>query len=57
MKIQISVRVEDDSYLTISKEEVKKRVTEAVNAVKNEKAILLNPQEYDEDMNEFMKNL
>jgi hypothetical protein len=57
MKIQISVRVEDDSYPTISKEEVKKRVTEAVNAVKNEKAILLNPQEYDEDMNEFMKNL
>ena len=38
-------KVWDDFYPTISKEEVK------------EKAILLNQQEYDKDMNELINNL
>jgi hypothetical protein len=47
----------DDGYPTITKQEAQKRVTQAVEEVKNGRAKLLNQDEYDEDMNEFMKSL
>ena len=47
----------DDGYATITKEEATKRVSQAVDEVKNGSAKLLTQDEYDEDMNEFMKSL
>ena len=47
----------DDGYPTISKDEAKKRVEQAVKEVKNGEAILLTQEEYDSDMNEFIKQL
>ncbi len=47
----------DDGYPTISKEEAKRRVAQAVEDVKNGSAVLLSQKEYDEDMNEFLKSL
>ena len=47
----------DDGYPTISKEDAKKRVAQAVEEVKNSKAILMTQKEYDNDMNEFLKGL
>jgi len=47
----------EDGYPAISKDEAKKRVLEAVESVKKGNATLLNQQEYDDDMNEFMKTL
>jgi len=47
----------DDGYPAISKDEAKRRVAQAVTDVKSGNAILLNQEEYDKDMNEFMKSL
>jgi hypothetical protein len=47
----------DDGYPSLSNEEAKKRVSQAIDEVKNGSAKLLNQAEYDEDMNEFMKSL
>lgn len=47
----------DDGYPTISKDEAKRRVAQAVEEVKNGKAILLSQKEYDKDMDEFLKSL
>ena len=47
----------DDNYPAISKDEAKKRVLEAVESVKKGNATLFNQQEYDDEMNEFMKTL
>ena len=47
----------DDGYPAISKDEVKKRVAQAVADVKNGNAMLLNQEEYDKDMNKFLKSL
>jgi len=47
----------NDGYPPISKDEAKRRVAQAVEEVKNNEAVLLNQEEYDEDMNEFLKSL
>jgi len=47
----------DDGYPAISKDEARRRVAQAVEEVKNGKAVLLSQEEYDEDMNEFLKSL
>ena len=47
----------DDGYPALSGEEAKKRVAEAIEEVKSGNANLLNQDEYDEDMEEFMKSL
>jgi len=47
----------DDGYPAISKDEARRRVAQAVEEVKNSKAVLLSQEEYDEDMNEFLKSL
>ncbi|MBT5933937.1 hypothetical protein [Sulfurimonas sp.] len=47
----------DDGYPTISKDEARKRVTQAVEEVRNGEAVLLTQEEYDKEMNEFMKSL
>ncbi len=47
----------DDGYPSISKDEAKRRVAQAVEEVKNGKAVLLTQKEYDDDMNEFIKSL
>jgi len=47
----------DDGYTTITKEEATKRVSQAIDEIKNGSAKLLTQDEYDEDMNEFMKSL
>ncbi len=52
MKLSLS-----DGYLAITKDEATRRITQAVEEVKNGSAILLNQTEYDDDMNEFMKSL
>lgn len=46
-----------DGYPAISQDEAKKRVSQAVEEIKSGNAILLNQEEYDKDMNEFMKSL
>ncbi len=45
----------DNGYPAISKEEARKRVSKAVEEVKNGEAILLSQKEYDAEMNEFLK--
>ncbi len=47
----------DDGYPLISKEEVKRRVTQAVYEVENGEAVLLNQKDYDKEINEFLKSL
>ena len=47
----------DDGYPTISKDEAKRRVVQAVQDVKNGQATLLNEEEYEKDMDEFLKSL
>ena len=47
----------DDGYPSISKDEAKRRVAQAVADVKNGNAVLLSQEEYDEDMDEFLKSL
>jgi len=47
----------NDGYPTISKEEARARITKAVEEVKNGEAVLLTQDEYDEDMNEFLRTL
>jgi hypothetical protein len=47
----------DDGYPSISKDEANKRVAQAVKEVKNGSAVLIGQEEYDNDMNEFMKSL
>jgi len=47
----------DDGYPAISKDEAKRRVAQAVADIKNGSAILLNQEEYDRDMDEFLKSL
>ena len=47
----------DNGYPAISKEEARKRVSKAVEEVKNGEAILLSQKEYDAEMNEFLKSL
>ncbi len=52
--VQLSL---DDGYPTISKDEAKKRVVQAVAEVKDGNAVLLNQEEYDKDMGAFLKSL
>jgi len=47
----------NDGYPTISSEEAARRVKEAVEEVTIGSAKLLNQEEYDRDMNEFMSSL
>ena len=47
----------NDGYPAISKDEAKRRVAQAVEEVKNNEAVLLGQEEYDDDMNEFLKSL
>ena len=47
----------DNNYPSISKDEAKRRVTQAVEEVKNGIAVLLSQEEYDKDMDEFLKSL
>jgi len=47
----------DDGYPALTAEEASKRVAQAVKEVKNGTANLLSQDEYDKDMNEFMKSL
>ena len=47
----------DDEYHAISKDEAKKRVAQAVTDVQSGNAILLTQEEYDKDMDEFLKSL
>jgi hypothetical protein len=46
-----------DAYPSISKEEAKKRVARAIEEVEQGKAEMLTQNEYEADINEFMKNL
>ncbi len=47
----------NDGYPAITKDEAKKRVDKAVNEIKNNEAKLLTQEEYDNEMNEFLKTL
>ena len=47
----------DDSYPAITAKEAKKRVTKAVKDIRNGSAILLTQEEYDKDMEKFLKSL
>ena len=47
----------DDGYPAISRDEARKRVAQAVADVKSGNAVLLSQEEYDKDMNEFLKSL
>ncbi|MGD9718905.1 MAG: hypothetical protein AB7U24_06665 [Sulfurimonadaceae bacterium] len=47
----------NEGYPAILKEEAEKRVKKAVDEVKNNEAKLLTQEEYDRDMNEFLKTL
>ena len=46
-----------DKFLQISKNEAAARVTQAVEEVRSNQATLFNQEEYDNDMNKFMKSL
>ena len=48
---------ETESFLSITKEEAMLKIIQAIKEVKNGTAKLLSQNEYDEDMNEFMKTL
>lgn len=47
----------NDGYPAISKDEAKRRVAKVVEEVRSGEAVLLNLEEYDADMNEFIKSL
>ena len=47
----------DDGYPAITTEEARKRVAKAVKDVRDGSAILFTQEEYDKDMNEFLKSL
>ena len=47
----------DDRYPSITKSEAEKRVAQAVEEVSNGKAVLLSQEDYDEEMNVFIKSL
>ncbi len=47
----------DDGYPAITVEEAKKRVAKAVKDVRDGSAILLTQEEYDKDMDKFLKSL
>jgi len=47
----------DDGYPAISKDEARKRVAQAVEEVKNGNAVFLSQEEYDKDMDDFLKSL
>lgn len=47
----------DDGYPTISKDEAKKRVLQAVEEIKSGNSMVLSQEEYDKDMHEFLKSL
>lgn len=47
----------NDGYPSLCASEARKKVAQAVAEVKNGSVKLLNQDEYDEDMNEFMKSL
>ena len=49
--------LEDEKMTPQTTDEVKKRVSKAVEEIKSGNAILLTQEEYDKDMNEFMKSL
>ena len=55
--VEFMKRSLDNGYPTLTHEEAKKRVAEAIKEVKNGTVNLLSQNEYDEDMNEFMKSL
>ena len=47
----------DDGYPAISKEEARKRVSQAVKELREGKATFLNQEEYDKDMDNFLSLL
>jgi len=47
----------NDGYPAITKKEATLRVAKAIEEVKNGSAKLLSQEEYNEEMNEFMKSL
>jgi len=47
----------DDGYPAITTEEARKRVAKAVKDVRDGSAILLTQEEYDKDMDKFLKSL
>jgi len=47
----------NDGCPAISKEEARTRITKAVEEVKSGEAVLLTQDEYDRDINEFLKTL
>jgi hypothetical protein len=47
----------DDGYPSISKEEARSRVAKSLQDVRNGNAILLTQEEYDKEIDEFMKTL
>ncbi len=47
----------DDGYPAITTEEAKRRVAKAVKDVRNGSATLLTQEEYDKDMDSFLKSL
>ena len=47
----------DDGYPAITTEEARKRVAKAVKDVRGGSAILLTQEEYDKDMDKFLKSL
>jgi len=47
----------DDGYPAITTEEARKRVAKAVEDIQNGSAILLTQEEYDKDMDKFLKSL
>jgi len=46
-----------DSYPTISKDEAKQRVSKAIAEIEDNSAKMLSQEEYDKEMNLFMKSL
>ena len=47
----------DDGYPIISQGEVKNRITKAVSEVKSDQAVLLTQEQYDKEMNDFLRTL
>ncbi len=47
----------DDGYPAITKEEAKKRVAKSLQEIKSGEAVLLNQEEYDKEIDEFIKTL
>ena len=47
----------DDGYPAITFEEAKERVAKAVKDINDDSAVLLTQEEYDKDMDNFLKSL